>query len=157
MAIVRWNPAQDLMRMREEMDRLYQEFFRPGNGGEEGSWALGGWAPPVDIVETEDALMLKVELPGFSKDDIQIELHDNRLTLRGERKHESDVKEEQFRRRERAYGRFERSFLLPTAIDQDKVTAEFKNGVLELRLPKSETAKPKRIAISEAQGAAAAR
>jgi HSP20 family protein len=155
MAIIRWNPAQDLMRMREEMDSLFQQFLRPGTS-EEGSWGQGLWAPPVDIVETDDALVMKVELPGFSKDDIQIELHDNRLTLRGERKYEKEVKEEQYRRRERAYGRFERSFLLPTVIDQDKVTAEFKDGVLELRLPKSQEAKAKRIAVTEAEGAAAA-
>jgi HSP20 family protein len=156
MALVRWNPTGDLMQMREEMDRLVNQFFRRGDG-EEGNWVRGMWAPSVDIYENDDAFVLKAELPGFTKEDIQIELHNNRLILRGERKQETEAKEEQYHRRERAYGRFERSFLLPTMIDADKVTANFKNGIVELRLPKSEAAKPKRIAISEAEGALAGR
>src|SRR5262245_21748545 len=107
MALVRWNPGRDMMPMREEMDRLFHQFFGRG-GGEEGSWGQGSWAPPVDIYETDEAFVLKAELPGFSKDDVQIELHENRLALRGERKRESDAKEEQYHRMERAYGRFER-------------------------------------------------
>jgi HSP20 family protein len=148
MALVRWNPMGDLMQMREEMDRLFNQFTKRGDG-EESAWIRGVWAPSVDIYESEDAFVLKAELPGFTKDDVQIELHNNRLTVRGERKQETEAKEEQYHRRERAYGRFERSFMLPTMIDADKVTANFKNGVLELRLPKSEKAKPKRIAIQE--------
>jgi HSP20 family protein len=156
MAIARWNPARDLMQMREEMDRLFSQFFGRGGDGEEATWG-GTWAPPVDIYETDEAFVLKAELPGFSKEDLQIELHDNRLTLRGERKHETEAKEEQYHRRERAYGRFERAFWLPTPVDADKIQATFKDGVLELKLPKSEAAKPKRIAITEAQGAPAGR
>jgi HSP20 family protein len=149
MALVQWNPVRDLMRMREEMNRLFGQYFREGEG-EEGTWLTRGWAPPVDIHETDEALIVKAELPGFSKDDIHIDLHNNRLTLRGERKHETEVKEEQYHRRERAYGSFQRSFQLPTTIDQDKVTANFQNGILELRLPKIEAAKPKRIAVTGA-------
>jgi HSP20 family protein len=140
------------MQMREEMDRVFNQFLRRGDG-EAATWERGAWAPPVDIYETEDAFMLKAELPGFSKDDVQIELHDNRLTLRGERKRETEAKEEQYHRMERVYGRFERTFWLPTTIDAEKIQATFKHGVLELRLPKSEAAKPKRIAITEAEGA----
>ena len=150
MALARWNPAQDLMRMREEMNRVFGQFFRESEG-EEGTWLTGAWTPPVDIHETAEALILKAELPGFSTDDVHVELHNNRLTLRGERKHEAEVKEEQYHRRERAYGSFQRSFQLPTTIDQDKVSASFQNGILELRLPKSEAAKPKRIAIGGAE------
>jgi HSP20 family protein len=156
MALVRWNPRGDLMQMREEMDRLFNQFMRHGEG-EEGAWMRGTWAPSVDIYETDDAYMLKAELPGFTKDDVQIELHNNRLTLRGERKEETEAKEEQYHRRERAYGHFERSFVLPTMTDADKVTANFKHGILELRLPKSEAARPKRIAINEPEGARAGR
>jgi HSP20 family protein len=156
MALVRWNPARDLMRMREEMDRLFHEFSRPGDS-EEGTWMRGSWAPLVDIYETDEAFILKAELPGFSKEDVQVELHGNRLALRGERKHETEAKEEQYHRRERAYGRFERVFWLPTTVDADKIQAHFSNGVLELRLPKSEAAKPKRIAITEAERAPAGR
>jgi HSP20 family protein len=150
MALVQWNPARDLMRMREDMNRLFSQFFREGDD-EEGTWLTGAWAPPVDIHETDEALILKAELPGFSKDDVHVELHNNRLTLRGERRHETEVKEEQYHRRERAYGSFQRTFQLPTTIDQDKVKASFQNGILELRLPKSEAAKPKRIGISGAE------
>ena len=147
MALVQWNPARDLMRMREDMNRLFSQFFREGDD-EEGTWLTGAWAPPVDIHETDEVLILKAELPGFSKDDVHVELHNNRLTLRGERRHETEVKEEQYHRRERAYGSFQRTFQLPTTIDQDKVKASFQNGILELRLPKSEAAKPKRIALT---------
>ena len=156
MALARLNPARDLMRMREEMDRLFSEFFRPGDG-EEGTWMRGSWAPPVDIYETNEDFVLKAELPGFSKEDVQIELNGNRLTLRGERKHDTEAKEEQYHRIERAYGRFERVFWLPTTVDAEKIKANFANGVLELRLPKSEAAKPKRIAITQTEGAPAGR
>ena len=156
MAIVRWNPTRDLMQMREEMDRMFNQFFRRGDG-EEATWGQGLWAPPVDIYETDDAFVLKAELPGFNKEDVSIEMQENRLIIRGERKRETEAKAEQYHRLERAYGRFERVFWLPTSVDSEKIQATFKDGVLELRLPKSEAAKPKRIAIAEAEPATAAR
>jgi HSP20 family protein len=146
MAIVRWNPARDLVAMRDEMNRLFGEVFGRATN-DEGSWFTGAWTPPVDIFETTDALVLKAELPGFSKDEINVELKDNTLVLRGERKHEMEGKEEGYHRRERIYGAFQRSFMLPTVVDQNNVQATYKDGVLELRLPKVEAAKPKRIAI----------
>jgi HSP20 family protein len=102
------------------------------------------------LIDLEDAFVLEAELPGFTTEDLDIELVEDRLTLRGERKAPSEVKEEQYRRHERAYGRFERSFLLPAVIERDHVTAEMHHGVLTLRLPKSDLAKPKRIPIQEA-------
>jgi HSP20 family protein len=146
MALMRWNPSRDLLSIRNDMNRLFNEFFGRTEG-EEGAWLSGAWAPPVDIHETDDALIVKAELPGFSKDDVNIELKNNSLTLKGQRRHETEVKEEQYHRRERAYGSFQRTFMLPTTVDSEKVTATYKDGVLELRLPKSEAAKPKRIAI----------
>jgi HSP20 family protein len=104
--------------------------------------------PPVDIYENDDALVVKAELPGFSKEDITVELKDNTLMLRGERKRETEMKEGDYHRMERTYGAFQRSFALPTTVDQQKVTAAYKDGVLELSLPKVEAAKPKRVAIS---------
>ncbi|HXH10741.1 MAG TPA: Hsp20/alpha crystallin family protein [Alphaproteobacteria bacterium] len=104
--------------------------------------------PPVDIYETDEVLILTAELPGLRQEDIGIELKDQMLTIRGERKPDSSVREDQYHRRERAYGGFQRSFLLPATVDSDKVTAAYRDGVLELRLPKVEAAKPKRIAIS---------
>jgi HSP20 family protein len=147
MAVVRWTPMRHLLSFQEEMNRMFNEFFRSGNG-EEAGWGLRTWTPPVDIYETDDALVLKAELPGVSKDDVSLEIHNNTLILRGERKHEAEVKEENYHRVERAYGTFQRSFVLPTMVDQEKVQATYHDGILELRLPKLETAKPKRIAIS---------
>jgi HSP20 family protein len=152
MAIVRWNPTRDLMQMREEMDRLFGQFMRRGEG-EEATWGQGMWAPPVDIYETDDAFMLKAELPGFTKEDVNIEVHENRLIIRGERKRETEAKEDQYHRLERAYGRFERAFWLPTTVDAEHIQASFKNGVLEMRLPKSEKAKPKQIPITQEEEA----
>jgi HSP20 family protein len=98
--------------------------------------------------ETDDAWVIKAELPGVSKDDVSIDVHENTLTLRGQRKHEAEVKDEHYHRVERAYGSFQRSFVLPTMIDYEKVQATFKDGVLELHLPRLESAKPRRIAIN---------
>jgi HSP20 family protein len=147
MALARWTPMRNLASFQDEMNRMFQEFFRGGTG-EEAGWGLRTWTPAVDIYDTDDALILKAELPGVSKDDVSLEIHNNTLILRGERKHEAEVKEGDYYRAERAYGTFQRSFVLPTLVDQDKVQATYTDGVLELRLPKSEAAKPKRIAIS---------
>src|SRR5919109_5575877 len=148
MALARWSPYRDMMSVRDEMNRLFNEFFGRG-GSEEGTWASGAWSPPVDIFETDEALVMKAELPGFSKDDIGIELKENTLVIKGERKREDDMKEGNYHRVERAYGAFQRSFLLPTTVDQERVQASYKDGILELRLPKVPAAQPKRIAVSE--------
>ena len=147
MALARWTPMRTLASFQDEMNRMFNEFFR-GGSGEEVGWGVRTWAPPVDIYETDDAVVLTAELPGVSKDDVSIEIHHNTLILKGERKHEAEVKEDNYHRVERAYGTFQRSFVLPTLVDQEHVQATYKDGVLELRLPKSEAAKPKRIAIS---------
>ncbi len=147
MALARWTPRGNLQSFQDEMNRLFNQFFQGGTG-EEAGWGVRTWAPPVDIYETDDAVILKAELPGISKDDVSIEIHQNTLILRGQRKHEAEVKEEHYHRVERAYGTFQRSFMLPTLVDQEHVQATYKDGVLELRLPKSEAAKPKRIAIT---------
>jgi HSP20 family protein len=147
MALMQWTPMRDLQRVREEMDRLFGDVFGRGEG-QEGGWHTGAWTPPVDLYETDDALVLKAELPGFTKEDLNIELRDRTLILKGERRHEREVKEEQYHRRERAYGRFQRAFMLPTVVEENKVQATFKDGVLELRLPKSEAVRPKRITIT---------
>jgi HSP20 family protein len=147
MALARWTPGRDITSIRDEMNRLLNEFMGRGTG-EEGTWSAAAWMPPVDIYENDDALVVKAELPGFSKEDIAVELKDNTLMLRGERKRETEMKEGNYHRMERTYGAFQRSFALPTTVDQQKVTAAYKDGVLELSLPKVEAAKPKRVAIS---------
>ncbi|MCZ7626694.1 MAG: Hsp20/alpha crystallin family protein [Candidatus Methylomirabilis sp.] len=105
------------------------------------------WSPAVDIFETPDSIVMKAELPGVSRDNIDIQVQDNSLMLKGERKFEREVKEENYLRIERAYGAFHRAFNLPTDIQQDKIKAVFKDGVLEVTMPKAEEAKPKQVKI----------
>jgi HSP20 family protein len=136
----------NLRSFQDEMNRVFNEFFRGGNGGE-ASWGTYTWTPPVDIYETDDALVFQAELPRVSKDAISIEIHQNTLSLRGERKREAEVPDHRSHRTERAYGAFQRAFVLPTLVDQEHVQATYKDGILELRLAKSEAAKPRRIAI----------
>jgi len=137
----------NLQSFQHEMNRMFNQFFQGSNGEEAGS-KLSTWNPSVDIYETDDALVIKAELPGVSKDDVSIDVHQNTLTLRGQRKHEAEVKDEQYHRVERSYGSFQRSFTLPSTIDYEKVQATFKDGVLELHLPRLESAKPRQIAIN---------
>jgi HSP20 family protein len=146
MALAQWTPMGNLASFQDEMNRLFHQFFR-GGAGEEAGWGLRTRTPPVDIYETDDALVLKAELPGVSKEDVSIEVHQNTLIVHGQRKHEAEVKDEHYHRVERAYGAFQRSFVLPAVVDQEKVQATYHDGILELRLPKLESAKPKRIAI----------
>jgi HSP20 family protein len=147
MALARWTPYRDMMSVRDEMNRVLNEVFgRAAN--DESAWSSGTWSPPVDIYESDDALVMKAELPGFSKDEISIELKENTLLIKGERKREDEVKEGNYHRMERVYGAFQRSFLLPTTVDQEKVKASYRDGILELRLPKVQAAQPKRIAVS---------
>jgi HSP20 family protein len=150
MAIVRWEPFRDLVSLQDRMNRLFDESFRGvSRGAGEEDWALGGsWAPAVDIFEHEGNIVLKAELPGVDSKDVDVRVENNVLTLRGERKFDSEVKKESYHRVERAYGTFSRSFTLPTVVDTDKIKAEFKEGVLRLTLPQREEAKPKQIAIS---------
>lgn len=147
MALARWNPNRDMMSVRDEMSRVLNEAFGRG-ASDESAWFSGAWTPPVDIYETDEALVMKAELPGFSKDDISIELKENTLVIKGERKHEDEVKEGNYHRMERSYGAFQRAFMLPMTVDQEKVKAAYKDGILELRLPKVQAAQPKRIAVS---------
>ena len=147
MALARWTPMRNLASFQDEMNRMFDQFFRGGTG-EEAGWGVRTWAPPADIYETDDALILTVDLPGVPKDAVSIEIHQNTLTLRGERTPAAGVQDERYYRTERVYGPFQRSFVLPTLVDQEHVQATYHDGVLELRLPKSEAAKPKRIAIT---------
>jgi len=146
MAIVRWDPFQDLISLQERMNRLFEQTLDHSRGEREGMVA-GTWAPAVDIYETPDSIVLQAELPGLSKDDIDIQVRDNVLTLKGERRSEKEVKEGNYLRVERAYGGFQRAFTLPAAVQADKVRAVFKDGVLDVSIPKAEEAKPKQIKI----------
>ena len=142
----RWSLGRDILSMRDETYRAMSALFEM-TAGDGDSRTAGAWMPAADTYETDDAVILKVDLPGFSKDELSLEIGQNTLTLQGERRQEAEVKEEGYHCRERTYGRFERSFLLPATVDQDRVQATYKDGVLEVRLPKRETARPKRMAV----------
>ncbi len=145
MAIVRWEPFRDLLTTQDRFNRLFNETL-PQLFGEEG-WASRNWAPAVDIYETDQELVLKAELPGVDPKDVEVRVEDNTLFLKGQRNIRKEVKEENYHRVERSYGTFSRTFALPSSIDADKVTAEYKDGVLTLTMPKREEAKPKTIKI----------
>jgi len=147
MTLVRWHRAPEVRTIQNEMSRLVNELFRGGMRDKQ-AWKQSSWTPAVDMYEGDQAFTLTAELPGFSKDDVQVELKDNRLTLKGERKRETDVQEKQYRRMERVYGAFERSFKLTAGVDAEKAEATFKDGVLKLTLPKTEAVKPKPINIT---------
>ncbi len=148
MALIRWDPFRDLLTLQDRMDRLFQDSMTRSRGHEE-SLAPGFWSPPVDIYETDESVILKAELAGLNKNDVTIEVKDSTLILRGERKFEKDIKEENYHRIERSYGSFSRTFSLPQTVDQSKVTATFKDGLLEIKIPKVKDARPKQIEIKE--------
>ena len=143
MAIVRFEPFGGMTSAQRELDRLLRGIFSPS----EGEVSTRTWAPPVDIYEDGDNLVLKAELPGLSPDEVQVRVENNTLYLKGERKFDKEVKEQNYHRVERSYGTFTRTFTLPNSVDADKVAANFKDGVLTLTMPKKEEAKPKTIKI----------
>jgi HSP20 family protein len=148
MAIVRWEPFRDLLSLQERMNRLFEESARGIGRGQEEDWAVGAWAPAVDIYEHGNDLVLKAELPGVDPKDVDIRIENSVLTLRGERKVDNEVKRESYHRVERSYGSFTRAFTLPTTVDTANVKADFKDGLLRITLPKREEAKPKQIQIN---------
>ena len=151
MTMVRWQPFHN-SAAQERMSRIFNEAFRGQHGDAEDDWALGGnWAPPVDIFEREGNIVLRAELPGISPEDVDIRVENNVLSLRGERKFDSEVKREDFHRVERAYGSFHRSFTLPSVVDTEKIKAEYNEGVLQVTLPQKDEAKPKQIQIAVAK------
>lgn len=148
MAIIRYtDPFRDLATMQERVNRLFEDFLDRGAGPEEGL-APAAWSPAVDIYETDDSVVVKAELPGFTRDQVDLEVRDRVLLLRGERKVEKDVKGENYHRMERAYGAFLRSFSLPSGVEEDKISATLKDGVLEIVLPKRAESKPKQIQVA---------
>jgi HSP20 family protein len=143
--IARWNTTTPQAAAREPFFRFFDTFFADGAGEDV---ANRTWTPPVDIRESDDAFRIHAELPGLTKEDVQITLENNVLRLSGERKFEKEVKQDAYHRIERAYGSFSRSFALPHQVASDKVEAKFENGVLSIVVPKVEQAKPRRIAIA---------
>ncbi len=152
MSLIRWNPTRDLSSwpsevsgFQREMNKLFDSFFR-GNWQDQET-SLSVWTPAVDITEQEDAYRVNVELPGVDKNDVSITLESNILTIRGTKKQEKEEKGKEYHRVERSYGSFHRSFTLPTSVQADKIDAVFKDGILNVTLPKAEEAKPKQIEV----------
>lgn len=137
-------PWTGMANLKQEMDRLFDRFF---DVKFEDFPALGEWAPSLDISETKDALIVKVEIPGMDPKDVQVSLQENLLTIKGEKKQEKEEKDEHYHRVERSYGAFTRSVRLPVGVDGSKVNATFKNGLLAVTLPKTPTAKGTTIPI----------
>ncbi len=146
MALVRWDPVRELDSFQSDMNRLFDSFFGRRESGVANGYGRR-WIPAMDLVETDDALVLRADLPGMQRDDIEIEVKDNVLTVSGERKAEHEDKGEGFYRVERAFGRFSRSLDLPQGIEAGGVKADFKDGVLEVRIPKPEERKPQRVEV----------
>jgi len=134
----------ELTRMQEEMNRFFDDFF----GEQRRGLAEGAWLPAVDVSETNGEFVVRAELPGMNHADIDISVQDNILTLKGEKKQEKTAEGENFHRLERSYGSFSRSFTLPAGVKPDDIKASFKDGVLEVAMPKAEEAKAKKIAIT---------
>jgi HSP20 family protein len=147
MALVRWEPVRELTSMQNEMNRLFNTFFDTPTTGNGSGDALRRWTPAMDLVETDEHFVLKADLPGLSEADVNVEVEDNVLTLSGERKAEHEDKREGYVRVERAFGSFRRSLTLPEGVDPEAVQATFDNGVLEVRIPKPEERKPRKVAI----------
>jgi HSP20 family protein len=138
---------RELEGMSDRLNRLLNGRSTPPNGRDE-SMAVAEWAPIIDVLETESAFQIRAELPGVDKHDIKLSVQDGVLTISGHRVEEKVEKGQRYHRRERVFGSFARGFTLPDSVDEQKVAAEFRNGVLAVRLPKSEKAKPKSIEIS---------
>jgi HSP20 family protein len=145
MKLVPWDTFQELVAMTDRLNRTVDDSYTPRTED-----PIGAWAPPVDIFETRDHVVIRAEVPGVRKEDMDVRIENGVLTLHGDRKQDTDVVQDGALRVERVYGKFARSFSLPTTIDAANVAATYKDGVLEVTVPKAETAKPKTIEIKAA-------
>jgi HSP20 family protein len=145
MALVRFQPfTDDFQALQERINRLFSDTAFGRFSADE---AMGAWAPPCDIYEDGDNIIVKAELPGIDRNDIDVQVENNVLTLRGESKREKEVRSENLYRTERSYGAFSRSFTLPVSVDTARIKAEYKDGILHVTLPKVEEAKPRKIKV----------
>lgn len=145
MQLVKCNPMRDMRTFNNKADRVLNSFFYPSCGMQLPKDS--SWNPRVDIYEDENAIVLTAELPGVDKDNIVVDVKGKVLTLKGERSSDNDVKEESYYRRERTFGSFERRFNLPDNVDPEKITADYKDGILKLGIPKPEENKPRQITV----------
>ena len=146
MNLTRWEPYRDVATLQDRLNRAFGAAF--GRTEREDELSLAAWAPPVDIAEEKDRIVITAELPGFREDQIEIQSENGMLTLRGERTFEKEHEGKSYHRVERSYGHFVRSFTLPNNVDREKIKADFANGLLRIELPKREDAKPRTIKIT---------
>lgn len=148
MRLTRFNPAREMQELHNTVNRLFNDNWLPRLFEEpERAFTGGRWAPPVDVLETSEEVVFRAELPGFEKDEIEITVNDGRLIISGERPF-NEEKDTRYHQVERWYGNFYRSFLLPTSVENEKIAASLKNGVLTITLPKKQEAKPRQISVS---------
>jgi HSP20 family protein len=145
MHMIRWNPYRDLTSLADQVTRA---FGAPAGRTRDEELSLGSWTPPVDILEEKDRIVLTAELPGFTSDQVEVQMEGGVLTLKGERKFEDETEGRNYHRVERSYGQFVRSFTLPNNVNRDAIKATFHDGLLSIELPKREEAKPRQIKIS---------
>jgi len=143
--LTRWDPFRELYALQNRMSRLAEEQYAVGR---EDSLTAGAFVPPVDVYEDEHSVQLKLEVPGIDEKDLDVKVENNTLTVSGERKFEKEEKEENFRRVERRYGSFTRSFTLPNTVNAEDINAQYDNGVLTIKLAKRAEAKPKQIKVT---------
>jgi HSP20 family protein len=144
--ITRWDPFREFVTIQDRMNRLFRDSYSPE--GRDEALTTTAFAPPVDVYEDEHNVTLKIEVPGIDEKDIDVRIENNTLTVHGERKFEKEEKEENYRRVERQYGSFTRTFTLPNTVNHDNVQADYDKGVLKIKLAKKAEAKPKQIKVN---------
>jgi len=147
MAIVKWDPWATLPTLQDRINRIFEESFPARASAKEGEVSLCDWRPIVDTYEEDDTIVINAELPGVNKDDVSIDIKDNVLSIKGVRNYEQKIKEENYYRQERCYGKFHRAFTLPDAVDPNRIEASYKDGVLKIKIPKAEETASKKIEI----------
>ncbi len=146
MELMRWKPRRELFGLHNNINRMFDNFISPTVRSDE-ALSVWGWNPVVDIYENEENIIITAELPGVDKKDMTVDVKGRVLTFKGERSTDNEVKEDNYYRQERCYGKFERCFTLPVEIDPEKIKADYKDGVLKIDIPKAEESKPKQVMI----------
>ena len=148
MSVLRWDPFRDLTSIQDEMNQMFDRVFgRRSSGGREASPTAASWSPAVDISERKDAYVVSAEVPGIKPEELEVTLEDGLLTIQGERRMEKETSDRQYHRVERRYGAFRRSITLPSQVNADAIEASYSDGVLQVVVPKVESAKPKKINV----------
>jgi HSP20 family protein len=146
MELIRWNPMREMFNFRHQINHFFDDAFGSIDR-DDAKLSLWDWHPVVDVYDNDENIVIKAEIPGIEKKDISIDVKDGLLTLKGERSHDNEVKNNKYYRRERSFGRFERTFQLPVDVDPEKISADCKDGILKIDIPKPEEQKPKQITV----------